>query len=107
MKDLIGRWAFIIGLVISILFGFIPTANWVPPVLAILGIIVGFLNITEKETKGFLLASIGLLVAGTAALGVLPAVGTILKDILTNIIFFIAAAVLVVSLRSLFATVNN
>ncbi len=107
MKDLVGRWAFIIGLIIAILFGFLPMAGWVPVVLAILGLIVGFLNITEKETKGFLLAAVGLLVGGTATLGVLPGLGSILAGILKNIIFFIAAAVLVVALRSLFAMTKD
>jgi hypothetical protein len=56
----IGKWAFIIGLVLAVLAGLLFQPGWALWVLAILGVIVGFLNITAEETRGFLLASIFL-----------------------------------------------
>ena len=51
--DKIGKIAFIAGVVISIIAGFL-TANWIYWALTLLGIVVGFLNVGQKEVKDFL-----------------------------------------------------
>ena len=64
---IIGFWAFIIGLVIAVIGGLVMPANEVLIViLVILGIIIGFLNITSKEKMLFLVAVIALIAAGKA-----------------------------------------
>ena len=70
----VGRWAFIIGLALA---GLLPVLNidlpvWVLPVL---GLIVGFLNISGSESQGFLIAAIAL-AASAAAVVSLPVVGS-------------------------------
>ncbi|MDD5171652.1 MAG: hypothetical protein PHF60_01300 [Candidatus ainarchaeum sp.] len=64
-----GEWAFLGGLILALLVGvasgFIG-ATMLPvvmAVLAILGLVVGFLNISEKEVNAFLIATIALLMA--------------------------------------------
>jgi hypothetical protein len=65
MLSKIGFWAFIIGIIVSIVMGFIAAQNTVAVIiLLILGLIVGFLNITAKETTVFLVATIALIVVG-------------------------------------------
>jgi len=103
--EAIGKWAFIIGLVIAVLAAFIDF-SWVPWVLAILGLIVGFMNVGEGETQQFLLAAIGLLLSATAVQSV-PFVGETGTAILGNVSAFISAAILIVALRSLFATARH
>jgi len=71
----IGKWAFIIGLVIAVLAGLFFQPAWAVWVLAILGVIVGLLNITAEDTRGFLLAAIALTLSATA-LNTIPIVGT-------------------------------
>ena len=70
-----GKWAFFIGLVLAgvagILFEAEEAVFWV---LAILGVIVGLLNITREDTQGFLLAAIALTLSATA-LNLIPIVG--------------------------------
>ena len=79
---------------------------WVAWVLAVLGLVVGFLNVTAEETQSFLLAAIGLMLAATS-IQVIPYIGDILTQIVSNIILFIAPAVLVVAVVSLFHTAKD
>lgn len=104
--DKVGKYAFIAGLIICVLAGFGLEATWVPWVLAVLGLIVGVLNIAEKEVQGFLLAAIGLIMSASA-IAILPFVGGVLVTILAYLIVFIAPAVLVVALKSLLATARD
>ncbi len=102
----VGKWAFIAGVVLAVLAGLILQASWTLTVLAILGLIVGFLNVSGEETRGFLIAAIALILSATAVQS-LPLVGGLLTQILSNLVAFLAAAVLVVALRSLFSTVRE
>jgi hypothetical protein len=99
-----GKWAFVVGLVLAgvagILFEAEETVFWV---LAILGVIVGLLNVTQAETQGFLLAAIGFLLSATA-LNLIPIVGETLSQILEYVAAFVAGAMIVVSLKALFET---
>jgi len=109
MDEKIGSWAFIIGVVVAILAGILtayPMAGletimvWIPLLLVLLGLIVGFLNIGDKEVQPFLLAAIALVVVGIAKAGLaeIPAIGFLLISIMGNIAVFAAPAVLIVSL---------
>ena len=94
---IIGRWALIVGIIIAILAGFIEVPA-LPAVLFILGLIVGLLNIKEKESTPFLVAVIALLLIGVAGLQ-LGRLTPITVSILNNFISFVAAAGLVVALK--------
>ena len=59
----VGKWAFIVGLVIAVAAGLGFNQPWIGWVLAVLGLIVGFLNVSDKESHGFLLAVVALIVA--------------------------------------------
>ncbi len=102
----IGKWAFIVGLVIAVLAGIGFNQPWFTWVLAVLGLIVGFLNVTSGETQGFLLAAIALIISANAVAEI-PYVGGYATAILANVVAFLAAAVLVVALRALFETVRD
>lgn len=108
---LIGKWAFLIGLIIAVVAGFITGyESIILLVLFILGLVVGFLNITEKDVMKFLLASATLLILGAAsinALEVLQVVSTYLNNILANFIAFVSAAALIVSLKAIIATTKK
>jgi len=100
----LGRWAFIIGLIIAVLLGFV-TFSYASLILVILGLIVGFMNVTEKEAGAFLLAAIALMLVGVAGLKALEAVGllyTWIQTVLTSFTTFVAAAAVVVSIKELF-----
>ena len=63
MKNL-GKLAFSVGLVLAIICGFLGADLWwLPWVVGLLGLIVGYLNVGAAETKTFLLGAIGLVLA--------------------------------------------
>tara|TARA_Y100000034_G_C6720729_1_gene318863 strand:+ start:104 stop:448 length:345 start_codon:yes stop_codon:yes gene_type:complete len=101
-NDQIGGWAFIVGLVIAVLFGIIQLPSFFTPVLVVLGLVVGLLNVGDKQVTGFLVAAIALLVAGNAGLGVIPAVGGILEGILVKLVAFVAPAAVVVAIKQVY-----
>jgi hypothetical protein len=100
----IGKWAFIIGLALVIIAGLIEGIYTVPSlalILVILGLIVGFLNINEKDTIKLLLAVIALALTGSATAMVVPAIYTYLQSILENLLVFSGAAALVVAIKAI------
>ena len=99
--ETIGKWAFIAGLVLAVLAGLLFQPGWAIWVLAILGVIVGLLNVTAEATRGFLLASIALTLSATA-LNTLPVIGTALSYVLPFVVAFVAGGMIVVSLKELF-----
>jgi len=102
----VGEWAFLVGLLLAIVLGLFPQAlavTTVTSVLVVLGIIVGLVNVVAKESQGFLLAAVALLVAGSAGYGILPGVGDYLGAILTNISTFVAPAAVIVAVKAVYA----
>lgn len=101
----IGTWAFLIGVLIAVVAGLVPTfaqpplAGQVAWVLVILGLVVGFLNIRAREIQEFLVACVAILVV--AGMGGLPPLGRTLGTILTNIIAFVAPAAFLVACRAI------
>ncbi|HLC39646.1 MAG TPA: hypothetical protein VJJ76_02065 [archaeon] len=100
----IGHWSFILGVVIAIVAGLAGAtyAGAAALLLVVLGIIIGFLNISEREVSSFLIAAIALLLTGAAGLDKLPAIGSYIGPILTNISTFVAPAAVIVALKAVF-----
>lgn len=104
-SELIGKWAFIIGLLIALIAGVVQAyVSEMMLVLFILGLIVGFLNISEKTSQKFLIAVIALMIMGVASIGVLSvfgaAISTYISAVLGNFISFVGAAALVVAIKT-------
>ena len=101
----IGFWAFILGLVIAVIAGVIlPQNTAIIIVLIILGLVIGFLNITAKEFMLFLVATIALIVVGNVfapltALGI----GKILGSILGYVATLMAPAAIVAAIKALWS----
>ncbi len=103
---LVGKWAFIVGLVIAVGGGLGFEQSWFGWVLAVLGLIVGFLNVSEKESQTFLLAAIALIVAANAV-GAIPYIGELVTRVIANLVLFLGGAVLVVAVKSLFSVARD
>ncbi len=99
----IGKWAFIVGLVLAVVVGYLAQAGWVVWVLAILGVIVGLLNVTPEDTQSFLLAAIAFGLSATA-LSAVPVLGVQITNILGFVAAFVAGAMIVVASKVLFQT---
>ncbi|MBS3108304.1 hypothetical protein J4409_00365 [Candidatus Woesearchaeota archaeon] len=106
----IGSWSFIIGLIIAILAGLLNLANQtgiIALVLVILGLIVGFLNVSGKEATPFLIAAIALLATSSASLSIIPTIGVRLSAIIGNIAVFVAPAAIIVAIKEIYSLARN
>ncbi len=107
--DEVGKWAFLIGVLLAILAGLLGGFGTAIPytglILLILGLVIGFLNITTHETSDFLLATIALIAVGTAGFtgAGLAVVGTVVAEILKSIVVLVSPAALVVGLKAVWA----
>ena len=97
MAKTLGGWAFLIGVILAIIFGFVQAGPWLAWTLVVLGIIIGLLNIAEKEVKPFLFAGTILVIVAALGGGVFE---SWLKTILDNMLFLFVPATIVVALRS-------
>jgi hypothetical protein len=107
-------YAFLIGAIIAILVGIgqaagaaYATNQWIPVVLVLLGLVVGFANIAVKETTAFLVAAVALLAFGSGGLSTLdkliPKLGTLLGSSVQAFTFFVGAAAVVVAIKEAYA----
>ncbi len=107
---LLGPAAFYIGLLIALVAAFVTPSGWLYLALGVLGVIIGLLNITARESGPFLLAAIAFIVAvwgmGTLTINTLSPVPEILtKELLrlaTNLTVLIGAAAMVIALRAIY-----
>lgn len=105
---MIGAWSFYVGILVAILVG-IFSATVIPGstatiVLLILGLIVGLLNVNDKEIMPFLVACIALMLAGTIST-VVPFEW--ITRILANIVVFILPAAIIASLKAIYVIAKN
>jgi len=109
----IGHYAFIAGIVLAVLIALIPQiGEKIEPrviilVLVTLGVIVGLLNITSKETTEFLVAALALIIASSASALTLAAIWTGLTSLLGNVIIFVSPAAIVVALKTVYALAQD
>jgi hypothetical protein len=101
----VGVWSFYIGLIIAVIFSFMGDQWWTASILLLLGLIVGILNVTDKEIVPFLIACIALIVAGSAASGLLPWVW--LNRFLGNVVIFVIPAALLGALKGIYAIASS
>lgn len=105
MMSKIGFFAFVIGFILAIVAGIVSAQNNVVVIiLIILGLLIGFLNITAKETTLFLVATIALIVVGSVfAPLTLLSIGKFLNQILGYVATLMAPAAVVVAFKALWA----
>lgn len=102
-----GGWAFIIGVVIAVLIGLFGQLNelWLG-VLVVVGLIVGFLNVTSAESTDFLLAAVSLVVVAALGGNVLKSI-ELLSNVLNAIMALVVPATVIVSLKAIYSLARN
>ncbi|MDO8627939.1 MAG: hypothetical protein Q7K42_05720 [Candidatus Diapherotrites archaeon] len=107
--SVVGPYAFLVGVAIAVIggvAGFVlePVKAWVPLVLVVLGLVVGWMNVKDKHLTNFLIAVIALAAVQSANLSVLDTavqgLGGALSGIVQGIAAFVAPAGLVVALKA-------
>ena len=102
-----GVWTFYGGLVIAIIAAIVSPSGigvGVALLLGILGIVVGLLNVVDKEVIPFLVASIAFIVGASSLstiLGSLPGIGTFIPSFLQAVVIFMAPGAAVVALKAI------
>lgn len=113
LSNLIGAWAFLIGVLLALVVGILTgfnlvslTTNTITIVLVCLGILVGLFNITREETSSFMMSGIVLILAsflGSAIMGSIPVAGAILASLLS---IFVPATI-IVAIKNVFSLAKN
>ena len=105
--DIVGKWAFLVGVVLAVILGFLGpiTGTWAM-ILVALGIVVGLLNIRSTEVTPFLMSGAVLIIAsalGGNLMGTLPYIGSLLDALL---VIFVPATV-IVAVKNVFTLARN
>lgn len=118
-ENSLGAWAFLIGVILAIIIGItsstlisIPTltkySSSIYAILAILGIIVGFMNVTSKDSQTFLIAGAILVIVSnmgmTAVTGSLIGigVGNVVTSVFGALLALFVPATIIVALKTVF-----
>ena len=110
MEKQIGNYSFIIGVIIALVLGLasaqLGTAKaWLWSILVVLGLIVGFLNVSGKETKDFLMVTVALVIVSFAAKDLIKDwadvqfIGTYLNGVFNSLLTFVVPASVIVALK--------
>ena len=105
-KAMLGRWAFLIGVVLAVIFGFFSAGTWLSWVLVVLGLVVGLVNISDKEVGAFLTAGTVMVLMGYFGGQTLSSV-LYLSSIFTNILTLFVPATIVVAVKSVLGLARN
>lgn len=109
----VGHYAFLAGILLALVLALFSTTlsnkttSILLLVLVVLGIIVGFLNITAKEMTEFLVAAIALIVMASVSTTLvvidmyISGLGTLLQAVLSYIAIFVAPAALIVAIKAI------
>lgn len=101
-KNLVGGWAFLIGVVLALVIGVLDkmSPTWLY-ILVALGLIIGILNITGKETNAFMLSGVTLIIASALGQYVMSEVPE-LNNVLQALLAIFVPAIIIVSVRNVF-----
>ena len=111
--SLIGGIAFLIGIIIAAVFaviGLIMPGFGITPLMAvilvIIGIVVGLLNVTHKESTPFLMSGAVLIIASSLGRDVVNVINT-LSRFLDSLLLIFVPATIIVAIRNVFSLARD
>jgi hypothetical protein len=97
-----GKWAFLLGLAVAVIAAFVAFAPWD----GVLLLVLGAMNVSDKDATAFLVAALGLSL-GAGAIGAVSILGVQVAGwvaaIVGNLVALAGAAALVVAGKALYA----
>ena len=113
-ENLLGAYAFLVGVILSVIMGLLQksivgSASNIPYIiLVLLGVLVGTLNVGDKDSMTFLFASVSLVIVsgfGQSALIYVSSVPVLssLSAILAALLVMFVPATIIVSLKTVFS----
>jgi len=113
-ENLVGAYAFLVGVVLAVIIGLFNQSLESAGVLfystlVIIGLVVGFMNVGDKNSSTFLIASLSLVIVG--ALGAEPLkyialnnyVVTSLRNVLGSLLVLFVPTTIIVALKTVFS----
>ncbi len=102
-SNLIGGWAFLIGVILAIILGLTATITtslmWL---LVVIGLVVGFFNIADEETEPFLLSGAVLVIVSSLGQGIVG-VSLVFERILDSLLLIFVPATIIVAIKNVFS----
>ena len=102
-SNMIGSWAFLIGVVLAVIFGlFGPLNTGATYLLILIGLLIGLLNISEVEVAPFLMAGTVLVVVSAFGQNFINNV-PIYEQVLQSLVTLFVPATIIVALTYVFS----
>ena len=116
-ENLIGAWAFLLGIVLAILVGIFSgnkSNQMILGILALLGLIIGYF-VAERDVRTFLFASVSLVLVSFAGIqGIVLdaairgiAIGKIISSVMGALLVLFVPATIVVALKTVFSIAKS
>ncbi len=118
-ENSVGAWAFLIGVVLAIIIGISSALIPIPAmeeysaqiyaILVILGIIIGFMNVSGKDTQSFMLAGAVLVVVSRFGMDSVTGsiigigIGDAVSSVFAALLGLFVPATIIVALKSVFS----
>lgn len=113
-ENLLGAYAFLIGVVLAVIFGVFnepldQAGGLFYSALVVIGLIVGFMNTSDRDSQTFLLASVSLVIVGSLGVDGLRYITldnyivSSLRNVLGSLLLLFVPATIVVALKTVFS----
>ena len=113
-ENLLGAYAFLIGVVLAVIFGMFnepldQAGGLFYTTLVFIGLIVGFMNTSDRDSMTFLIASLSLVIVGSLGMEPLKYIAldnyvvTSLRNVLGSLLVLFVPATIVVALKTVFS----
>jgi hypothetical protein len=110
-SNLLGAWAFLIGVILAIVFSFFSYPGWVSWIMVVIGLLIGILNIKDTESNTFLMAGVALVIVSYFGGNVFATIKigdvAFLANFLNNMLVLFVPATIVVALKSVFSMAHD
>ncbi len=105
--DIVGKWAFLIGMLLAIVLGLLDIASGIGAIiLVIIGLIVGLLNIGDSEVTPFLMSGAVLIIASYFGGNILVDVRYI-RPVLDALLAVFVPATIIVAIKNVFSLARD
>lgn len=106
--SIVGAWAFLIGVVLAVILGFLGEINQTMAViLVIIGLIVGLLNIADEEATPFLMSGTVLIIASAFGGNVLAVTLPKISSVLGALMMIFVPATIIVAIKNVFGLAHR
>jgi hypothetical protein len=113
-ENLIGAWAFLIGVILAIAIGLFPqlgtrASTIIYGLLVLIGLLVGILNVADRDSMTFLMASVALVIVSGLGQYTLVFISNIspvlsyLSSILSALLVMFIPSTIIVALKTVFS----